>query len=60
MDTSINKMVKKVTPRNEIKFRRKRLKEGYREPNGARWINDIFISESRRHAYVKWIKRVEL
>lgn len=47
-------MVKKVTPRNEIKFRRKRIKEGYRKPNGERWFNEIYISESRRYARVLW------
>ena len=58
MDTSGNKMVKKVTPRNEIKFRRKRIKEGYKEPNGTRWTNEIFISESRRYARVLWKHRL--
>ena len=50
-------MIKRVTQRNEIKFKRKRIKEGYKELNGKRWTNDIFISESRKYAYVKWIIR---
>ena len=57
MGSSDNKMVKRVTQRSEIKHKRKSIKEGYREPKGDRWYNEIYISESRRYARVLWNKR---